>query len=102
MKGKAYGATKGNGFKVFAGSFIAPKVADNMYNIVKTLCRENAKNINEDNILLVDISFDNPGQAARFVTGKQVSGNKEWLASDGTTYKDWSETMTYVSSALDD
>lgn len=91
MRGKAYGIREVNHFKVLAGSFIAPKVVDNMYVVVKNLRRDNATKINADNLLLSDMCFDNPGQAARFVTGKQVNGIEEWETSDGIAYKEWSE-----------
>ena len=98
MRCKAYGTPEGNHFKVLAGSFIAPKVVDNMYMLVKNLRRDNATKINADNRLLSDMCFDNPGQAARFVTGKQVNGIEEWETSEGITYKEWSENRNRANT----
>ena len=92
MGGKAYGLSDGNRFKVLTGSYIVPNVADNMFELVEKLRNDHAKNINAENLLVADIIFDNPGQAARFVTGKQVNGILAWVTPGGTTYKEWSES----------
>ena len=104
MGDKAYGVLdEGSRFKVLAGSFIAPVVADNMYEIVKRLRVEYSVSINDANLLTKDIPFDNPGQAARFVTGKQVTGIEEWKTPDGVPLREYSskeeETLSeFISS----
>lgn len=77
MSGKAYGIPAANHSIILAGSFIAPKVVDNMYEVVKDLRCDNTTKIKADNPLLSDMYFDNLGQVARFVTGKQVNGIEE-------------------------
>jgi hypothetical protein len=91
MKDKAYGVLEDSRFKVLAGSYITPMVVKNMYEIVKRLRSEYSAFINEANKLTKDLLFDNPGQAARFVTGKQVIGTDEWKTSDGVPLKEYSK-----------
>ncbi len=87
MNGVAKGVNTGNGFRVLRGSFISARIASNMYEVVKRLRQENTRNIDSSNRLTVDIDFDNAGQAARFVTGKQVNGLEEWQTDEGVTLK---------------
>ena len=89
MKDKAYGVLEDSRFKVLAGSYIAPMVVENMYEIVKRLRSEYSAFINEANNLTKDLLFDNPGQAARFVIGKQVAGIEEWKTPDGVSLKEY-------------
>jgi hypothetical protein len=93
MPRKAHGIITTNGFKVLAGSYISPNVVSGMYEIVKQLRRHHAENIDSANCLKVDISFENPGQAARFVTGKQVSGPEEWKTENGMTLKEYQDDI---------
>lgn len=87
LPGEAIGIETKNGFRVYKGSFISPSLAPNMYEIVKRLRQENAKLIDPQHRLLADIDFDNAGQAARFVTGKQVNGLEEWKTEKGIPMK---------------
>ncbi len=94
MSGKAYGVLDGSRFKVLSGSFIASTMSLDMYEIVKRLRAQNSVFINSDNILTKEISFDNPGQAARFVTGIHVNGIEEWKTPDGISLKQYSKHNT--------
>lgn len=87
MQSVANGIKIESGFRVLRGSYISKSVSPNMYEVVKRLRQENAKNIDANNHLLVDIDFDNAGQAARFVTGKQVNGIEEWRTDEGVSLK---------------
>lgn len=87
MQGEASSVVIEQGFRVLRGSYINPVIVPNMYEIVKRLRRENRENINAEQRLIVDIDFDNAGQAARFVTGKQVNGIEEWQSAKGKSLK---------------
>lgn len=89
MPGKAHGIVTTNGFKVLTGSYISPNIVSGMYEIVKQLRRRHSENIDSSNCLKIDIAFENPGQAARFVTGKQVNGIEEWKTASGMTLKEY-------------
>lgn len=83
----AYGVETKCGFRVLRGSYVSAYLAPNMYEIVKRLRRVNDDNIDASNHLLIDLDFDNAGQAARFVIGKQVNGIAEWRTEDGVSLK---------------
>jgi hypothetical protein len=83
----ARGIITATGFRIYKGSYISPDIVSNMYNIVKEMRRQNANNLDELSCLIIDIDFDNPGQAARFVTGKQVNGLDEWKTAEGVSLK---------------
>lgn len=89
----ASGVRTDSGFRVRSGSFISPIVASNMYDVVKKLRREYEQYIDAQNYLLVDIDFDNPGQAARFVIGKQVNGIEEWKTDKGVSLKSYESNI---------
>ena len=96
VPGEARSVVVANGFRVLKGSFISPTLIPNMYEIVKRLRQENAKFIDSQHRLLSDIDFDNAGQAARFVIGKQVNGLEEWKTADDVPLK------IYNNSDIDD
>ncbi|MCL2426442.1 MAG: DUF4357 domain-containing protein [Oscillospiraceae bacterium] len=101
MGDKAYGVLEVDSrFKVLAGSYIALSVVDNMYDIVKRLRTEYSLFISDANILTKDLVFDNPGQAARFVTGKQVTGTEEWKTPDGVSLREYSAKEKIKSSEV--
>lgn len=101
MNGIAKGIKTGNGFRVLRGSFISAHIAPNMYEVVKRLRHENTRNIDSSNRLTVDIDFDNAGQAARFVTGKQINGLEEWQTDEGVTLKQFvNSPHTSVNAVL--
>lgn len=83
----AYGIETECGFRVLRGSYVSAYLAPNMYEIVKRLRRVNVDNIDASNHLLIDLDFDNAGQAARFVIGKQINGIAEWRTEDGVSLK---------------
>lgn len=87
MDASARGVKTEPGFRVLRGSYISPYIAPNMYKVVKRLRQENTHNIDRNNHLTTDLDFDNAGQAARFVTGKQVNGLEEWRTDDGVSLK---------------
>jgi len=89
MNGTAKGVQTETGFRVLRGSYISANVAPNMYEVVKRLRKENKNNIDVHNRLSIDIDFDNAGQAARFVIGKQVNGLEEWKTDDDVSLKEY-------------
>lgn len=87
MDANAKGVKTETGFRVLRGSYISTDIAPNMYMVVKRLRQENTHNIDRNNYLTTDLDFDNAGQAARFVTGKQVNGLEEWRTDEGVSLK---------------
>ncbi len=76
-------------------------VNDEQFKKGKRLRHENTRNIDSSNRLTVDIDFDNAGQAARFVTGKQINGLEEWQTDEGVTLKQFVDSShTSVNAVL--
>ena len=74
---------------VLSGSRINPIVAfPRMSEGIKHL-REDRKNVNEQNELLVDVKFTSPSSAAQFVTGRSVNGYIAWRPDDKMSLKEY-------------
>lgn len=98
MAGPASGIKTSTGFRVLSGSYISPDIVSNMYEVVKKLRQEYAAYIDGQNRLLINLDFDNAGQAARFVTGKQVNGLEEWKTDKGLSLKNSNDLLEAVIS----
>ena len=77
----AVGKQTAEGFVVLKGSKISPQVADGVSNGIKY--RRKTAKINDENILLEDLSFKTPSGAACFVVGNACNGWKDWKTKDG-------------------
>ncbi|HEL1633936.1 TPA: GIY-YIG nuclease family protein [Streptococcus suis] len=84
----AKGSLTNEGFLVFSGSQISPQMANSVPDSVKRLREFHAESIS-NGCLLEDILFTSPSQAACFVGGASLSGNKLWKIQAGQTLGEW-------------
>ena len=87
----ATGKVADDGFWVLKGSYITPKTTSSIPTGVKKARQEYAKQINQEGILLQDVSFSSPSYAASFVIGRNSNGLIEWKNKDGTSLKELNE-----------
>lgn len=74
---------------VIAGSKI--NIIDSFPRMSETISslRKNPKYIDENGVLIQDVSFDTPSSAAQFVTGRSVNGYIAWRPDDKMSLKDY-------------
>lgn len=80
----AQGRLVNEGFLVLAKSQISPQTANSLPDSIKQLREFHSENI-IDGCLSEDIIFNSPSQAACFVGGASLSGNKLWKDERGKT-----------------
>lgn len=86
--GQATGKVADDGFWVLKGSYIFPTVADYVPPGVAKARERYADLINNQGILMRDVSFGSPSYASSFVCGKNSNGLTEWKNKDGITLKE--------------
>lgn len=91
LEGK--GMPTSEGFVLLAGSRVSLQVADYVPKGYKELREKYASAIDNDGILQEDVPCPSPSAAAVFVVGKNANGLTEWKTVDGTTLKDYENTI---------
>lgn len=82
-----------DGFTVLKGSLIE-KIDSHAIEKVNTI--KNARkiaSIDENGILLEDITFSSPSYAGAFAIGSTINGQTEWKTKDGQSLKDYDAEM---------
>ena len=86
--GEANGCITGDGFVVFKGSRINPKITPKCPEVILASRKKYANYVNENNVLTKDLLFSSPSAAAKFVAGASVNGNLYWKDSFGISLKE--------------
>ena len=86
-KYKGEATTNSNGFMLFKGAKLDPSVAPSAPDYVIDLRDEHSGKI-KNFITIEDIPFDNPRQAACFLTGSSVNALDYWKNKNGKTLKE--------------
>lgn len=82
------GRQTAEGFVVFAGARLNPKMYDSASRLDYWNRRQYRDRIDENFELLEDTPFTSPSAAAQFLTGYASNGRILWKTLDGTTLKD--------------
>lgn len=82
----AQGKQTPEGFVVFKGSHINPKLAKSVSD--RTIKDRNKAHLDDNFILLKDVLFNSPSSAASFVTGYSINGKISWKDSQGNSLND--------------
>lgn len=84
----ARGQLTSDGFVVFAGSIINPKLSKSCPAYVQKLRDQYAMKLDENNMTVEDLPFSSPSAASDFVLGYSSSGNISWKNSAGKMLKE--------------
>lgn len=101
MKGKKQSdevASKGTrtteGFVMLKGSKIKVSIAPSLRVAIKTLRTKYCDRVTADGILLEDILFRSPNEAAQFAVGYPINALITWKTADGKTLREIEESET--------
>ncbi|GHU49070.1 methionine sulfoxide reductase [Clostridia bacterium] len=78
-----------DGFVLIVGGKIKLEIADSLRNRIKALRSELSGKIDAEGILLDDLLFRSPNEAANFATGYPINAMTAWKTADGRTMKEF-------------